>query len=227
MNRKFGCKWENGLEVLKKYKYSLCVLILAFLFNEFVYYLARYINLNRMHYNLTLSFDNEIPVIPWTTILYFGCFLFWTINYFICSRQSRKNSDIFFCSDFLSKIICFFLFIILPSTNIRPLIQPGTIWNQILLFLYKIDMPDNLFPSIHCLVSWLCWIGLRNQKQIKTGYKIFSFLMAIAICICTLTTKQHVIVDVIAAVGLAEVSYLVSKKCYRYYSKFIHYFFHI
>lgn len=88
-------------------------------------------------------------------------------------------------------------------------------------------MPDNLFPSIHCLVSWLCWIGLRNQKQIKTGYKIFSFLMAIAICICTLTTKQHVIVDVIAAVGLAEVSYLISKKCYRYYSKFIHYFFHI
>ena len=63
MNRKFGYKWENGLEVLKKYKYSLCVLILAFLFNEFVYYLARYINLNRMHYNLTLSFDNEIPVI--------------------------------------------------------------------------------------------------------------------------------------------------------------------
>ena len=40
---------------------------------------------------------------------------------------------------------------------------------------------------------------------------LFSLFFAICICISTLTTKQHVIVDVIGGVGIAEGSYFVVK----------------
>lgn len=42
--------------------------------------------------------------------------------------------------------------------------------------LYWIDAADNLFPSIHCLVSWLCWIGVRRRRDIPYGYSFFHLL---------------------------------------------------
>ena len=39
-----------------------------------------------------------------------------------------------------------------------------------------------------------------------------SLLIAVSICISTLTTKQHVLIDVFAGVALAELSYLFVEK---------------
>lgn len=198
-------------------KYNFVVLAIALIFNQMVYYGARIITTNREHYNWTLPIDQDIPVVQMSIIIYFGCYLFWIINYYLCSKQERNESDRFFCADFVSKIICFLLFIVLPTTNIRPVVQS----NNLLYYLYQIDAPNNLFPSIHCLVSWLCWIGIRKRKDISYGYKCFSLIMAILVCISTLTTRQHVLVDVIGGIVLAEWSYWISKKIYPFYSRFI------
>ena len=42
-------------------------------------------------------------------------------------------------------------------------------------------------------------------------YRHFSLAMAVAVCISTLTTRQHVIFDVGGGVVLAEVSYILSE----------------
>lgn len=76
--------------------------------------------------------------------------------------------------------------------------------------LYRVDAADNLFPSIHCLVSWLCWIGVRKRKDIPTIYRYISLIASLLVCISTLTTKQHVIVDVIGGIALAECSYMIA-----------------
>ena len=74
--------------------------------------------------------------------------------------------------------------------------------------LYSVDAVDNLFPSIHCLVSWFCWIGIRKRPDIPMLQRYFSLAVAVAVCLSTLTTKQHVITDVIGGVALAKVSYI-------------------
>lgn len=38
-------------------------------------------------------------------------------------------------------------------------------------FVYAVDAADNLFPSIHCLVSWFCYIGLRGRRDIPVWYR--------------------------------------------------------
>jgi membrane-associated phospholipid phosphatase len=81
---------------------------------------------------------------------------------------------------------------------------------MLMRFLYWVDSPDNLFPSIHCLTSWMCYIGIRGRRNIPLGYRIFSCLMAIAVFISTLTTKQHVLVDVVGGVLLAEGCYMIT-----------------
>ena len=196
------------------------VLGVAFLWNEAVYLGARHIAQSWYHYDMTTAIDKLVPFLPWTVSIYFGCYLFWCINYYLCAAQERPERDRFFCADALSKGVCFVLFLLIPATNIRPEIVGDTVWDILMKLLYQIDAADNLFPSIHCLVSWFCWIGVRKRKDIPVLYRYFSLAMAVAVCISTLTTRQHVIADVVCGVALAEVCYILSgyTKVRGYYS---------
>lgn len=187
-------------------------LFLAFVVNQGVYLAARGITWNWHHYDMTTLLDEKIPFLPWTVSVYFGCYLFWCVNYYLCARQKKEERDRFFCADFWSKGICFFLFLLLPTTNIRPEIWGASVWEKIMCLLYWVDAPDNLFPSIHCLVSWLCWIGVRKRKEIPVAYRWFSLIFAAAVCLSTLTTRQHVTADVFGGILLAEISYGISRK---------------
>lgn len=196
----------------------------TFLLNQSVYYLARIIAKNWQHYDMTTSADLRIPFLPWTVSIYFACYLFWCVNYYLCAAQSSAaqssaERNRFFCADAIAKIICFLLFVTIPTTNIRPEVVGNDIWSFLMKFLYRIDAANNLFPSIHCLVSWFCWIGVRKRKELPVWYRCFSLAMAVSVCISTLTTRQHVIADVIAGIGLAEACYFIAafpkiRSCY-------------
>jgi len=202
---------------------SLIILIFAVIFNQSAYYASKMIATSWYHYDMTLSIDAIFPFVPWTVAIYFGCYLVWAINYYLCTVQDKENRDRFFCADVMSKIICFLIFIIIPTTNIRPEITDEGFWGFMMETLYKIDTPENLFPSIHCLVSWFCWIGVRKRKDVHPLYRYFSLAVAIAVCISTLTTRQHVIVDVFGGVLIAELCYFIAKfpGIRAVYSKFI------
>ncbi len=53
-------------------------------------------------------------------------------------------------------------------------------------------------------------IAVRKQNKIPAWYKALSVVMAILVFVSTLTTKQHVIVDVVAGMLLAEFGYMIS-----------------
>lgn len=109
-----------------------------------------------------------------------------------------------------------FLFLVLPTTNVRPELGDG-IWENLLQFVYQMDAPTRLFPSIHCLVSWLCYIGIRGQQKVSKGYRAFSCIFALLVCASTQFTKQHYIVDVFGGIIIAELTYYIAfhTKCYR------------
>lgn len=183
---------------------------LALLWNSVVYYGARLLATSWDHLDMTLPMDSLVPFMPWTIIIYWGCYLFWGANYGLSALQERSERNRFFCADVLSRCICLAFFLLLPTTNIRPEITGNTVWDELMRLLYRVDAADNLFPSIHCLVSWLCWIGVRRRKDIPLLYRYFSLIAALLVCISTLTTRQHVIVDVISGVALAEICYKIA-----------------
>lgn len=190
----------------------LCSLGLTLLWNGGVYYGARLLTGARLHHDMTTALDERIPFLPWTISIYWGCYLFWCVNYCLCAVQAREERERFFCADLLAKGFCFLLFMAFPTTNIRPAIVGTGIWENLMRLLYRIDAADNLFPSIHCLVSWLCWIGVRKRQNIPRWYRGFSLIAAMAVCLSTLTTKQHVLADVFGGIGLAEVCYALTKQ---------------
>lgn len=132
------------------------------------------------------------------------------------ARISREHMYRFLTADYLSRIVCGILFVFLPTTLVRPEITGTGFWDQALRFVYSIDQSANLFPSIHCLVSWFCYIGIRHQKKIPVWYQRFSLVFATLVCISTQVTKQHYIIDVFGGIILSEVCYLIGRKTNLY-----------
>ncbi len=192
-------------------KQHLIPLLFSFTFNMAVYAGARVIAGEWRHYNIESSLDGRIPLWTPSAFIYLGCYLFWIVNYIWMARQEKKEMCRFFAADLISRAVCFVIYLVFPTTNTRPVIQPDGFWNQVMLFVYQMDAADNLFPSIHCLVSWFCYIGLRGRKEVPRWYRGVSCLLAVLVCISTLTTKQHVIIDVFGGVLLAEVCYRIAR----------------
>lgn len=191
-------------------KYSIKPLILCVIFNFTVYSGGRLLNKYNSFHNLTSYYDEMIPVVPAFVLIYFGSYLFWIVNYIVISNINKDHCYRFLMADLLGKLICGIIYIKFPTTNIRPDVTTSGLFMDMLRFLYNVDAADNLFPSIHCLVSWYCFAGLRNCKSIPVWYRYFSLFMAIMICISTVTTKQHVIIDVLGGIALAEATWQLS-----------------
>ena len=205
-------------KLLKKYidplipLYSVIPLIACFVLNWVFYYGAGIINRGRYHYDLTTNLDRMIPVVPAFVLVYFGCYIFWVLNSIMIMRISRSQCIRYAFAFISSLAIAGVIFVILPTSNSRPVISGTGIFDRLLVFLYWFDKPVNLFPSLHCLISWLNYIGMRGRKEIAFSYRLFSFILAIAVFATTQLTKQHFLVDIAGAVVIGELMYFVGDK---------------
>lgn len=202
--------------------YGIFPVIFSFVFNCLVYSGSRMIAGGWYHHNIETAVDRSLPFVPQFLIIYFGCYLFWAVNYILIARQERHSVYQFFTGDFISRCICLGFFLLYPTTNTRPVITDGGLWNQLALWLYSIDAADNLFPSIHCLVSWFCYLGIRGKKEIPVWYQRVSAVLAILVFVSTLLTKQHVLVDVAGGILLAELCFCIGRNTnlYKIYERF-------
>lgn len=215
MNKKEKSKLWSKLWQLIDFlvpSYARRLLFAVVAYNFSVYYICRIVNgLRGVTYtSMETEFDKQFPLMTWAVLIYFGCYLFWIANYVICSRTERERGRAFLWADLMGKFVCMILFIVIPTTMARPEIGESGILNAIMRFLYTVDASDNLFPSIHCFVSWLCYIGIRGDKRHPLWYRAFSMIFALLVCFSTLATKQHVIADVISGVALAEICYFLA-----------------
>ncbi len=199
-------------------EYGLLPLILCFSVNAIVYWGAQLLMQNKKHYDLTSKLDNQIPFVKEWVIIYVVCYLFWAVNYILISREGKEKCYRFVFADLLSRLVCGIIFIAFPTTNVRPTVSGNDITSWLMNFIYQIDTPTNLFPSIHCLVSWFCFIGIRNSKKIPLWYKAFSCFFAILVFASTQFTKQHYLIDIAGGIIIAELCYYIATHTQLYLS---------
>ncbi|MCR5322725.1 MAG: phosphatase PAP2 family protein [Lachnospiraceae bacterium] len=186
--------------------YAVRALIILILSNILVYYGARALNAmsGRSYLDMTGIIDRAIPVIPGFSVIYLIAFPFWYATYFFICRSDRSKCFRLVATAVTAKLLCGVLFVMIPTTIIRPEITGQGPANVLLEFIYATDSPDNLFPSIHCLESWLCFLAVNEEEKALEWLKFSAFFLAVAICLSTLFTKQHVVADVIAGVFIAD-----------------------
>lgn len=199
--------------------FAIIPLLACFGLNMLVYSGTMILCADWYHYDLTTALDRAVPLVPEWMYIYFGCYVFWVINYILIARINRNNKSVFYrfvITDMCSRIVCAVFFIGFPTTNVRPEVPEAGFSAWLLRFLYNIDQPANLFPSIHCLVSWLCYVGIRGRKDVALWYRAFSCIFALLVVLSTQFTKQHYIVDAIAGIALAEILFWLNKKISLY-----------
>lgn len=172
-----------------------------------VYFGSKLLMAGAYHHNLETAWDLAIPFLPWTVSIYVGTFLYWAISFLLILRSGTENAFRFLCAHCMSLLIALVFFLLLPTTNTRPQIEGGGLWNFGMRLIYALDTPDNLFPSLHCELSWLCFQGLKKVENVPTGGKRFALIFSLLIFVSTLTTKQHILLDVFGGWLIAEISF--------------------
>ena len=193
-------------------RYAALSLLAAVAWNAIIYNGAIALTKTAHKWDMTTAFEELIPLQPGWIVVYFGCFLFWVVNYVLIAHRGREIWFRFFFADLLAELVCGICFIVLPCTNIRPEVVGTDLASGLVRLLYDIDPAQNLFPSIHCLISWFCFAGLRGEKKLPVAYRAFCLIFALAVCASTLFLKQHCLPDIIAGVLLAEGCWYLARK---------------
>ncbi len=194
-------------------KYAVISLVFCFAWNCFVYWSTQFLCAGREHFDLTTDFDRWVPVQSWWVLIYVASFLFWVVCYIFTARLNEKEFWFrFVTADLLSRTVCGVIFIILPTTNVRPELAMDSVWDVMLSIIYRLDMPYDLFPSIHCIISLLCYLGLHKSDKISAKTKTGVLIFALLIFASTQFTKQHYIVDVISGVILTLLCYNIAMR---------------
>lgn len=195
-------------------KYAIIPLILALVVNNCVYIGVAQFKDVLSFTSLATELDERIPFIAPFVIFYVFAYVQWGFNYILIGRDSKKMCYRFVLGDIFSKIICLLFFILLPTTLVRPEITGTDIFSKLVRFIYSVDSPVNLFPSIHCLESWCC-IRAAFQMELKTPqrtrvYRVLTIIISLGVFASTLFIKQHVIVDVFGGISAFEIGLFLS-----------------
>lgn len=193
-------------------RYAVLPIILTFAVNGIAYYLPKLLPLVQEPVYMGLGLDESIPLCPVFIWVYVGAFLQWILNWYMLSRQERSFMNRRLAGEWVSKLLCGVCFVLLPTALItRPAPETDTLSGYLTAFIYAVDTPKNLFPSIHCLESWLCLRNAWSMKDAPKWYAPAMTLFSLLVMASTLLVKQHVLLDIPAGILAAEVGLFVSR----------------
>lgn len=157
-------------------------------------------------YLLNSSLDAKIPFCPVFVIPYFLWFVYIPLS---------AAGMILFCGDdkyepfirslMLGNALFLVISFLFPNGHtLRPILEGNDFCTQLVGYLYRVDTPTNILPSMHVFSSVTCCIALTRtrffQKHPIAGHAVR--LLTVLIVLSTVLIKQHTILDVVAALTL-------------------------
>ncbi|MGN0312622.1 MAG: phosphatase PAP2 family protein [Lachnospiraceae bacterium] len=157
--------------------------------------------------------DDYIPFVEYFVVPYLLWFAYVSITvvyFFFHNKEDFRK-----CCMFLFTGMTIFLIIstVYPNgTYLRPIVFPrDNVFTDLVKFVYAMDTPTNLFPSIHVYNSIGIHLALKNSKDFKhrKGFLRASSVLCILIILSTMFIKQHSLFDVLTGMGLSFFMWLL------------------
>jgi hypothetical protein len=147
--------------------------------------------------------DDIVPFNEYFAIFYVSWYLFMVasiLHFMLYDIKSFVRAEKLIVG---MQIVAVITYLVWPSVqNLRPdHFEHDNICTQMMGFLYKIDTPTGVCPSLHVgytLAVLSAW--LFTSKDVKTWKKILLSVWSFMICLSVLFVKQHSFTDVWAAV---------------------------
>ena len=192
--------------------FAFLPIIISLVINAFVYVGTRPFTNKLHHYDWSIPLDDRIPLVTAFMIPYLLAFATWIVGFIVITRENKEVCYSVMTGEQIAKLICALFFILLPTHIIRPEVTGNSFAELLTKCVYQMDEPNNLFPSIHCLESWIVFRGSMRCQKVGNKYRVFMFISAIIVFLSVLFTKQHVVVDIFGGIAAVEVGLFVAEK---------------
>jgi hypothetical protein len=181
---------------------------LLLLYQGGLYWLIKLLLRRRRHVDLPTALDARLPVVPWMVIFYVGSFPFWVGCYYAVARAGAAFWPLA-AAVLLGNTAADVVFLLLPTRMERPPVTGRGFFRFALRAVYFFDTPENLFPSVHCLVSCLCALGV-GTLAVPLFWKLAAHAFALGVYASTVLVRQHRAADVPAGVAVALCCWLLA-----------------
>lgn len=155
-------------------------------------------------WNLVTPLDRAVPFIKWFALPYsvWIVFIYVCLLYFFVKDVRTFYRGVITYT--LCALLCYLVYSVFQTTVPRPQLSGGDPLTRLVAYIYNRDQPFNCFPSIHCFSSYMVFRILASST-FKTRRSLT--LVGIGSGLIILSTqfiKQHVVLDLIAAITLVE-----------------------
>ena len=193
------------------YVYIVFAALAAALF--LCYYLTRLVLPRLTTRILTGPLDTRIPFSPPWVAVYFLSYPFWVAAAFRILSESKAHAYRFCAAYVLAMLLSAAVFLLFPGTLERPEVTGGRFADELVRFLYRVDAPTNLCPSLHVLNTWFCWRGLLPCRSVPRWCRALSLVFFLCVCCSVLFVKQHALIDVPCGILVGELALQSARLC--------------
>lgn len=194
--------------LIPKYAYIPALIYILYLP---VYFICKTLTSGLVHHDVSTSLDHMVPLVPAFIWIYVFAYFQWLVGYVLIARSEKDICDKFFGAEIIAKTITVIVFIIYPTIMTRPEITGGGATEDLLKLIYSIDSPTGLFPSLHCIESWIVARGVY-KSQIKMPYKYAMWVFSLFVFASVVLVKQHCVVDILGGILVAELGIYLARK---------------
>lgn len=174
----------------------------------------------RKYHIINSSLDYKIPFCEYFIIPYFLWFLYiaGTVIFFIFFNESKTEYQNLLINLGIGMTLFLIVSFVYPNgLNLRPSeFARDNICTDLVRFLYSVDTPTNVLPSIHVYnsVAAFCAINSCQKLQKHRGIRFSAFVLTTLIVLSTMFLKQHSICDVATGITFAVASYIIIYRVY-------------
>lgn len=181
------------------------------------YLILQQITMNRDPFPIVCSLDFAIPFSEWFILPY----AFWFIDIITISLylffKNREGFVRLYAYLFTGMFICMLICTIIPMFFDRAgmtLYPRDNFLTDVVRFLQGFDNPTTIMPSMHVYVAiGLCVATFKDKVLRETIFiKAAAVILCVGICLSIVFTKQHSVLDGIAAIALSIPIYFLAYK---------------
>ena len=193
------------------YRHALLPVVYWFFYMTAFFYLEQH-NTTNFHV-IHMKIDDNIPFCEYFVIPYYAWFLYIAAVVVLFIFLDKK--DYYRLCIMLGVGMTVFLIVsyVYPNGHLlRPTSFPrDNVFVDMIQLLYKADTSTNIFPSIHCYNAIAANIAIHKSRQLADKKWLLrgSGILSITIVASTMFIKQHSAFDVITAILMAGIMYLV------------------
>ncbi|MFZ4713385.1 MAG: hypothetical protein ACOYL6_06725 [Bacteriovoracaceae bacterium] len=157
----------------------------------------------KSHYELFTEWELTIPLIPWMIFPYISLNLLFVVAPFILKTVGAIKG---FCLSMVWGALVAGLFFYFTPGKLGFTRVDVPEFQEMYSFMFSIDHPHNLFPSLHVTYSSLAILSMREETHSK-AFHLFLYLWLFLITISVVLVHQHHLFDVLTGALLAGILY--------------------